>query len=266
MESSSIENFANSVSLHDVNKSDKEAVKSVFRAIGKFERPLPQLKVDVKNVGDHYNISILGFKRNIDYIRWVKIFHDKKGRRSAHGQQEIPEYVRHCISSSANPNAGLVVLRCRMEGFQSLQSKASFNNNDGGSGGRKNKKSGVAQNLVLSDDIKLDTVRAHDAEYVRKILQDVLGFNPKTPKVNVKCSELDSCYNINIKNYDQEIDLIRWVNLFHGRQRMTHREFCMSSGQFPKSGSLVLQVSKHDFEKEPRAASKRRRNLKPSGK
>ena len=93
-------------------------------------------------------------------------------------------------------------------------------------------------------------------------MQDVLGFNAKTPKVTIKPTELDTCYNINIKGYDEEIDLIRWVNYFHGRQRMTHREFCMSSGQFPKTGSLVLQVDKHVFDKEPRSESRKRRTRK----
>ena len=251
MTDKSVEKFVANVSLHDVNRADKEAVKDVLRAIGKFEHPIPQLKVDVKNVGDHYNISILGFKRQVDFIRWVKRFHDKKGRRTIHGPQEIPAHVRHCISSCANPATGLMVLRCRMEGFQSLQSSSGHA-----------KQRGIAQNVVLSDEIKLESVKSHDTEYVRKILQDVLGFNPKTPKVTVKCSELDACYNINIKGYDQEIDLVRWVNLFHGRERMSHREFCLSSCQFPKTGSLVLQVSKHDFEKEPRSASRRRRVVK----
>lgn len=62
------------VKTMNVREFDRQWVEAVLTEVVLFETPQPELDITLDVVGDHYNITVSGYKGFVDYVRWCNRF------------------------------------------------------------------------------------------------------------------------------------------------------------------------------------------------
>lgn len=57
-----------------IQREDVPNVRAVIIECALFESPMPNLKVAVNDVGGHYNVTVSGYRKMMDQVRWVNTF------------------------------------------------------------------------------------------------------------------------------------------------------------------------------------------------
>lgn len=114
--------------------------------------------------------------------------------------------------------------------------------------------------LDFASEIDKTNVAKHDWPIVKQILADIVMFENPMPKLAIDIYDPgDDCYVVSIKGYAKAINMVRWVNKFHGSQRADHLQFCKGSKVTPSPDpALVMRIKKRDFsETQPRVGKRR---------
>jgi hypothetical protein len=101
-----------SVSLDDVNKADRPVIEDILFEVFMFEQRMPLLDVQVFSAGNHYNISIRDFAKEISLEEWVNRF------RGASRDPRM-DAVEQCAFL---PTDGIMVLQVNKREFSASRS------------------------------------------------------------------------------------------------------------------------------------------------
>lgn len=89
------------VKTMNVREFDRQWVEAVLVEVVLFETPLPELDITLDAVGDHYNITVHGYKGFVDYVRWCNRFlgrsRDKYLSHLVHTWQQTLEDRGPCL-------------------------------------------------------------------------------------------------------------------------------------------------------------------------
>lgn len=96
-----VEFACNLVKTMNVREFDRQWVEAVLVEVVLFETPLPELDITLDAVGDHYNITVHGYKGFVDYVLWCNRFlgrsRDKYLSHLVHTWQQTLEDRGPCL-------------------------------------------------------------------------------------------------------------------------------------------------------------------------
>jgi len=109
-----------------------------------------------------------------------------------------------------------------------------------------------------------------DAPYIEAVLVEAALFEYPMKELSIALNQIGDFYNITIKGYQNLIDLIRWVNIFLGKNR--HEMLCHVTHTYvqltEKGAIMVIQMEKIEFRTATSASDHMRERepaIKPKG-
>lgn len=106
--------FANElVKTMNVREFDRQWVEAVLVEVVLFEQPQPTLDITLDAVGDHYNITVHGYKNFVDYVRWCNRFLGKS-------RDKFLSHLVHTWQQTIQDRGPCLVLQMERTEFQAM--------------------------------------------------------------------------------------------------------------------------------------------------
>lgn len=99
------------VKTMNVREFDRQWVEAVLIEVVMFENPQPELDITLDAVGDHYNITVHGYKGFVDYVRWCNRFLGKS-------RDKFLSHLVHTWQQTIEDRGPCLVLQMERSEFQ----------------------------------------------------------------------------------------------------------------------------------------------------
>jgi hypothetical protein len=109
---------SNLVKTMNVREFDRQWVEAVLIEVVMFESPQPVLDITLDVVGDHYNITVHGYKNFVDYVRWCNRFLGKS-------RDKYLSHLVHTWQQTVEDRGPCLVLQMERTEFQTAPESAA---------------------------------------------------------------------------------------------------------------------------------------------
>jgi hypothetical protein len=244
-----IDEIVRDYNMSDVDKSDREMVRSILKGLLLFDSTIPILETSVEEKDDHYNLQIRGYKQTIISLKlWYEEF--LASRRQ-------PDYdaiiSATCIASpetGTGPVFNIKIARPNYAGpFEKDDTYFAVP---------------FASNMEIEyNESDVDRV---DRPYVRKILRRIMTFDKVMPRLEPKISPKKDHYNLIIQGWKQPFDVEKWYNTFESIKRDSQYDHVIETGCAPAVTDmgpvLLVRIARTEFSETVVDKSQRRRSKK----
>jgi hypothetical protein len=111
LRSHAVEFAATLVKSMNVREFDRQWVEAVLVEVVLFETPQPELDITLDAVGDHYNITVHGYKGFVDYVQWCNRFLGKS-------RDKFLSHLVHTWQQTIEDRGPCLVLQMERSEFQ----------------------------------------------------------------------------------------------------------------------------------------------------